>query len=94
LVVTIRLPTCRNDGSPVSEAELNDILAEAWKTFGGYTLKGPDRGAWVSDTGQLYEDESYALEIGMERSRYAEARVFAVQLGQQLQQEAMYFEVR
>lgn len=91
---TTYLVTHRNDGTTVSDAEKSDILKLAWQRFGGYTLSGPQTGAWVDDTGSLYEEPSQRLEIVCERTRLADAIAFVREVGKRLDQKAMYFEVR
>ena len=86
--------THRNDGTPVTQAELDDILRTAWQRFGGYTLSGPQIGAWVDAAGALYAEESHRLEIVCDRARVLEALEWVKEVGRSLDQKAMYFEVR
>ena len=43
------IPTERNDGSPVSQSELQLILEQFWRQFGGSTVEGPVDGHWIDD---------------------------------------------
>jgi hypothetical protein len=84
----------RNDGMPVTQAELDAILQTAWQRFGGYTLGGIQHGAWVDDAGALYAEESRPLEIVCDRTMLFEAIKWVKEVGGKLDQKAMYFEVR
>jgi hypothetical protein len=89
-----RIPTHRNDGTPISDAELEDIKRQIWEAFGGLSLDGPGSGVWVADDGTIYEEASYMVQVHCDRSQYHEARALVVSIGRQLGQRAMYFEVR
>ena len=91
---TTYLVTAFNDGTPVPQAELDDILRTAWQRFGGYTLTGSQLGAWVDDAGTLYAEESRRLEIVCDRSKLSEAIDWVKQTGKRLGQKAMYLEIR
>jgi hypothetical protein len=94
VVFGTRVPTHYNDGTPVPEAVLHDIMDRANTLFGGCTLENPAKGTWRDDQGQVYAEESQRLEIACERGRYGEVREFVIAVGQLLDQKAMYFEVR
>lgn len=63
-------------------------------TFGGYSLEGPFHGAWVASDGRVYEETSYRLEVVVPAERLNEARKLFMDVGSQLGQRAIYFEVR
>src|ERR1700723_2279755 len=94
MLVITRIPTHRNDGSKISQRERRSILSLVRDTFGGYSLEGPFQGAWVADDGQVYEETSYRLEVLISAERLSEARDLFTQIGKQLGQRAIYFEVR
>jgi hypothetical protein len=94
LLVITRIPTHRNDGSRIAVKERRDVLRQVRESFGGYSLEGPFRGAWVGDDGTVYEETSYRLEVIVEPERLPEARELVIQIGKRLDQLAMYFEVR
>jgi hypothetical protein len=94
MLVVSRIPTHRNDGSRVSKRERRTILSVVRDTFGGYSLEGPFEGAWVADDGRVYEETSYRLEVLVPAERVSEARELFTQIGEQLGQRAIYFEVR
>jgi hypothetical protein len=62
--------------------------------FRGYSLEGPFQGTWVADDGQTYEETSYRLEVLVPDDRLSEARALFIQIGRQLGQRAIYFEIR
>jgi hypothetical protein len=94
MLVITRIPTHRNNGSKISQRERRTILTLVRNTFGGYTLEGPFLGAWVADDGRTYEETSYRLEVLLPAERVSEARELFAQIGKQLDQRAIYFEVR
>jgi hypothetical protein len=94
MLVITRIPTHRNDGSKISPRERRALLNLVRDTFGGYSLEGPFKGAWVADDGQVYEEASYRLEVLVATERVSEARELFMSLGKQLGQRAIYFEVR
>lgn len=88
------LVTHYNDGRPVNRKEREAILISAWQEFGGYTFSGPQTGAWGDETGKLYAERSYRLEVVTERSKLNDAINWVKDIGRRLKQKAMYFEVR
>jgi hypothetical protein len=94
MLVITRIPTHRNDGSKISLRVRRAILTLVRDTFGGYTLEGPFKGAWVADDGQVYEETSYRLEVLVPPERLNEVRELFVRVGIQLDQRAIYLEVR
>jgi hypothetical protein len=94
MLVITRIPTHRNDGSKISQRERRAILSLVRDSFGGYSLEGPFQGAWVADDGRTYEETSYRLEVVVPPERVSEARELFMRIGKQLDQRAIYFEVR
>jgi len=89
------IPTRRNDGSAVSEAEQNAILTDLWNRFGGVTKEGLVEGHWIDTSdGKHYQDQSIKILVACESSRLREAEETVIEIGRQLDQRAMYFEVR
>ena len=89
-----QIPTHRNDGAQISAAARRAILRQVRDAFGGYTLEGPFQGAWGADDGTVYEETSYRLEVIIEPGQLQMARELVIGIGKQLDQRAMYFEVR
>jgi hypothetical protein len=94
MLVITRIPTPRNDGSKISTRERRATLTLVRDRFDGYTLEGPFQGSWVADDGRVYEETSYRLEVVLPPEQVSEARELFMQIGKQLGQRAIYFEVR
>ena len=52
MLVIMRIPTHRNDGSKISKRERRALLSRVRNAFGGYSLEGPFDGAWIADDGE------------------------------------------
>ena len=94
MLVITRLPTHRNDGSKLGRRELRAILTRVRDAFRGYSLEGPFQGAWVADDGGVFAETSYRLEVVVPADRLGDARELFIDIGRQLGQRAIYFEVR
>lgn len=95
MTFTTIIPKHRNDGSPVSRKEMNAILAGLRARFGGVTVDGEIEGQWVDQTdGKVYRDRSLKVTVACDRERLHEAEEAVREIGRQLEQKAMYFEVR
>lgn len=88
------IPLARNDGVPVSESEMDEILAGLEHQFGGLTVEGEVDGRWVDpETNIRYEDRSLKVLVAFEPDRLQEARDAVRAIGDRLDQLAMYFEI-
>jgi len=94
MVFLTRIPTHDNDGRKFSKSVRNKILSKVRETFGGYSLDGPGEGSWMDEDGRVYEEPSYLLTVFCDRNQYQDARELVIWVGRELEQEAMYFEVR
>ncbi len=89
------IPVRRNDGSPVSAAEQDEILQGLWQLFGGITIEGQVTGHWIDDAdGRHYQDDSLKVSVLCDTSRLADAENAVREIGRRLGQKAMWFEVR
>jgi len=89
------IPIQLNDGTPLTEAQLGDIVTRLAFQFGGCTVVGNVSGHWIdSRDGKHYQDASIMIRVVCDRSRYEEARNVVIEIGRELNQKAMYFEVR
>jgi hypothetical protein len=89
------VPTRRNDGSEVPRGEQDAILQALRERFGGLTIEGIVEGHWIDPAdGRLYVDQSLKIVVAFEAERLTEARQAVRDIGKQLGQIAMYFEVR
>jgi hypothetical protein len=92
---TTLIPIRRNDGSRVPERELSRIASRIWRQFGGATVEGPVKGHWVDpNDGRHYADECLRITVVCDSERLAEAERLVREIGNQLDQKAMYFEVQ
>ena len=94
MIATTRIPTHRNDGSKVSRRELRAILERVEDAFGGYSLDSPSDGVWVASDGEVFREKSQVLEVVVSKEEVAEARELFIDIGKQLGQRAIFFEVR
>lgn len=89
------MPSCLNDGSPVGEDALDEILLALATQFGGATNEGRTLGHWVDpQDGQHYRDEGLRISVVCDNTRLVEAETAVRDIGKKLGQKAMYFEVR
>jgi hypothetical protein len=78
----------------VGAAEMSQVLDSLWRPFGGMSEEGLVRGHWVDpDDGTEYQDVCLKVSIETDRPRLIEAIEAVRQIGRQLGQRAMYFEV-
>ncbi len=89
---TTLIPVCRNDGSKVSRREMAGIFQRFYGRFGACTVEGPMQGYWM-DGGTLYQDECHKLIVACDEGDLADAEQLVRDIGRQLGQLAMYFEV-
>lgn len=92
---TTIVPIRRNDGSKVSVREMQRIFDMLTEEFGGVTQEGKTKGQWIDPKdGKLYRDEGWKVSVVCDNDRLARAESIVRQIGRQLEQKAMYFEVR
>lgn len=89
-----RIPTHLNDGTPVSDEQMQAILMMYVEAFGGFTTEAASEGGWRSESGFDFIEPTIGVSCVCDRSRYTEARQLILQIGRLLGQEAMYFEVQ
>jgi hypothetical protein len=95
MTFTTILPKQRNDGTRVSRKEMNAILRSLREQFGGVTVEGEVEGHWVDPAdGKPYSERSLKVTVACDRERLHEAEDAVRDIGRQLGQKAMYFEVR
>jgi hypothetical protein len=96
VVIFITLvPTRRNDGSAVRKRELDAVLDLFWQRFGGATIERGIEGHWVDmANGRHYHEQSVRVTVNCPAERLAEAEALVLEIGRQLGQKAMYFDVR
>lgn len=95
MIFTTLVPLHRNDGSAVSELEREQILTRLAEQFGSATIEGKVVGYRYEPGGRgHYREENLKVTIACEWRRYAEAEKAVRDIGTQLGQDEMYFEVR
>jgi hypothetical protein len=92
---TTLIPMYLNDGTEVPEERLQQFVDELAIQFGGCSDEGITKGQWIdpADT-VLYRDQCKRVSVVCDNSMLDEAREAVIQIGQELGQRAMYFEVR
>jgi hypothetical protein len=94
MTFTTFIPTARNDGRRVSRRELRAILRRLQRQFGGYTMSGEEEGEWTDESsGQVYADHTIRVTVACDRGRMREAMDAVLEIGRQLGQKAMWFDV-
>jgi hypothetical protein len=92
---TTFIPTKRNDGSTFSRRQLQAILNETARRFGGYTFGPLQSGAWLDpQSGKTFFDKTHPLVVNCDRSQLEFARHWVLEIGRRMDQKEMYFEVR
>ncbi len=95
MIFTTLVPLHRNDGSAVPESEREAILTRLAEQFGSATIEGKVIGYRYEPTGRgHYREVNLKVTIACEWRRYAEAEKAVRDIGHQLGQDEMYFEVR
>lgn len=93
-IITL-IPTHRNDGSEVSKAEWMQILQRFGNQFGGVTVAGKTEGRWIDpESNETFCDTCWQLFVVVEASREQEVELLVTDIGRQLGQLAMYYEVQ
>jgi hypothetical protein len=92
---TTLIPTRFNDGSDVPQDQLDRLMDELAAEFGGCSEEGLTKGQWIDPTDAVrYRDESVRVSVNCDRIMLESAREAVIRIGKELQQRAMYFEVR
>ena len=92
---TTLIPTHFNDGSEVPEDQLQGFIDALAVLFGGCSDVGIIKGHWMDQNDSaLYRDECKRISVVCDNSLLDEAREAVIQIGKNLGQRAMYFEVR
>ena len=92
---TTLIPMRFNDGREVLQMQMNRIIDELTLQFNGCSDEGVTKGQWLDPKdSQLYRDESRRISVVCDNHRLWEAQQAVVKIGKELEQRAMYFEVR
>lgn len=92
---TTLIPLRFNDGREVPIEQMDRIIDDLVKQFKGCSDEGVTKGQWLDpDDERLYRDECRRITVVCANSRLPEAQRAVIRIGQELDQLAMYFEVR
>ena len=81
------VPVCYNDGRPVEPEKFITIKKTLDRQFGGYRILAPQEGSWQ---GQI--ENTHEIEVAVNPRRIPELRKLVLQIGRELEQQAMYFD--
>jgi hypothetical protein len=93
--LTTLIPLRRNDGTDVPPDELATLISLLYEPFDGLSNEGLVRGKWRDPLdGAEFEDETLRIAVVLKSLDELERGLEVVrQIGQKLQQRAMYVEV-
>lgn len=91
--VTILLPITNNQGIAFPDAVMEGVLKDLAVEFDGCSTDGQVKGRSIED-GTMYCDSSLRVTIVCPKERLEELRRRVIEIGRQLEQIRMYFEVR
>lgn len=92
---TTLIPIRFNDGRRVPKRQQRAMIDRLVRRFGGCTNEGLAKGQWIDRAaGILYRDEHERVSVVCDRVQLDEARAAVIEIGVELGQRAMYFEVR
>lgn len=91
--ITTLLPLSDNEGHSFDEAQIEKILNSLVTQFHGCSTDGKVDGRSLDD-GHRHRDTSLRVTIVSERARLNEIRDRVLEIGRELGQLSMYFEVR
>lgn len=91
----IKIPLTYNDGTPVGQDCRDEILDQFFAEFGGYTVEGTETGAYRRmDTGKKQVEQMLRISIAVSGpTEVSRLERIVAEIGHQLGQECMYFEV-
>ena len=93
MIITTLLPLADNHGVSFSEEKIEGILNSLVTQFHGCSTDGTVDGRSI-DSGHRHRDVSLRVKIVCNRERLEEIRQRIVEVGRELGQMSMYFEVR
>lgn len=91
---TFKLPLAYNDGRPVEEELRDEFLERLFVMFGGWNIEGTEIGAYQrKDTGKKQVEATLKVTVAVEAEQISVLRRMVAEIGGDLDQESMYFEV-
>ena len=95
MLFTTMIPVADNDGNEFPPPTLQDVFDRLAAVGQGSTVDGPTQGTWIDpDSGETFRDECWRVKVSCEREQLEAARQLVLQIGDELEQLAMYFEVQ
>lgn len=92
---TTLIPLRFNDGAEVPDELLNRLIDRLAAQFKGCSDEGITKGQWLDPKeARLYRDESRRVTVVCDNSQLWDAQQAVILIGRELDQRAMYFEVR
>lgn len=91
--VTFLLPLADNDGKSFPDSQINSILSRLTRQFHGCSTDGKVDGRSL-DEGVEHHDISLRVTIVSEKDQLNSVRACVAEIGRELHQKSMYFEVR
>lgn len=95
ILCRFKLPLAYNDGQPVEEERREAFLDRIYVEFGGLNDEGVERGMYRrADTGEKQVEWMRKVSVGVPGEEgVAKLRQMVAEIGGELDQECMYFEV-
>src|SRR6266446_8803848 len=87
------LPLTYNDGSRIPKETIDNILAELFFVFDGWTVESEVKGAYRMHSGEERVEKLLRVAVLLQRDEVAGLRRMVGRWAAQLGQEAMYFEI-
>jgi hypothetical protein len=92
---TTLIPLRFNDGREVPPEKINGFIDELTLQFSGCSDEGITKGQWIDPKdARLYRDQSRRITVVCDNALLLKAQQAVIEIGQELHQRAMYFEVR
>jgi hypothetical protein len=82
------IPVCDNDGNEFAPEVIIGIKRRLDERFGAFRFLSPQEGTWRGQVEMTHE-----VEIALNPRRIPELRELVIQIGKELGQKAMYFDV-
>ncbi len=89
---TVLIPVADNNHKPFSKSKLTSITTRLAFQFGGCTMERNIEGIWF-DGPTVYRDRHLRVTVVCDKTRRAEARQAVIEIGKELGQLSMFWEV-
>ena len=82
------VPLAYNDAKPVEKSKIHQISKVIDRQFGGFRILATELGSWMGQ-----EERMMPIRVVVPKERIDELKVVVVEIGRDLGQKQMYFEV-